>query len=530
MKRNLLAATGLIGAVLLFSTNSTAQNVAINATGAAPNASAMLDINSATMGILIPRMTTAQRTAIVTPANGLQVYDTTTGSFWYYNGAVWVQIATGAAGWTILGNAGTVAATNFLGTTDAVDLVFRVNNTERMRIVSSNGFLGINTTAPTARLQAVAAAVSGNTAISGTIAAQGSGHLAYFNNIALGAFGTLPSALVFADESAAGNSPTLVSRSLNPASYSAAISYSDVWIAGYYGVDNATTGNPPALYGQLNISNTALGGFQSAARGYNNRTAASGNPGYTIGLLGTAVGSTQDGMGVMGEYYGTGGGVRTGGYFTAGANYTYVADNVNNRKVIGAGTVSEIIPTQNNGRVTLTCPESPEYWYIDYGTIQMVNGKAHVDLDPILMEVIIVDAENPLKVITQVNILECNGVAVVNKTATGFDIVELRGGTSTGEIDYQIVARPKTNYGEGRFPQAPSPAGMKDAPITKAKAANPGNRTTMYRWPADWEVYGYDPATYTKIGDVVPGGPHAGKIKIAEGVYSDHLPLEAPKR
>jgi hypothetical protein len=178
----------------------------------------------------------------------------------------------------------------------------------------------------------------------------------------------------------------------------------------------------------------------------------------------------------------------------------------------------------------LTCPESPEYWYIDYGTVQMVNGRAHVELDPILMEVIIVDAENPLKVITQVNILECNGVAVVNKTATGFDIVELRGGTSTGEIDYQIVARPKTNYGEGRFPQAPGPAGMKDAPVTKAKTANTGNRTTMYRWPADWEAYGYDPATYTRIGDVVIGGPHAGKIKIAEGVYSDHFPLQAPQR
>jgi hypothetical protein len=529
MRTKLQAASALIGIALLFSMNATAQNVAINSTGAAPNASAMLDISSVTMGLLIPRMTTAQRTAIVTPATGLQVYDTSTGTFWYFNGTIWVQFATGTPGWSLLGNAGTVAATNFLGTTDNVDLVFRVNNTERMRLVSATGFLGINTTTPTARLQAVATAAAGNTAISGTIAAQGSGHLAYYNNIAVGAFGTLPSALVFADEAAAGNSPSLVSRAMNPASYSAAISYSDIWIAGYYGVDNATTGNPPALYGQLNITNNALAGFQSATRGYNNRT-ATGNPGYSVGVLGTAVGNTQDGIGVLGEYYGTGGTVRTGGYFSAGGNYSYVAENVTNRKIVGSGTVSEIIPTQNNGRVTLTCPESPEYWYIDYGTVQLVNGRAHVELDPILMEVIIVDADNPLKVITQVNILECNGVAVVNKTATGFDIVELRGGTSNGEIDYQIVAKPKTNYGEGRFPQAPAPAGMKDAPIPQAKAANQGNRTTMYRWPADWEVYGYDPATYTKIGDVVIGGPHAGKIKIAEGVYSDHLPLQAPQR
>ncbi len=530
MNTRLHAIAGLIGVAFLISTTSSAQNVAINATGAAPNASAMLDITSTSMGVLIPRMTTAQRTAIAAPATGLQVYDTTTGSFWYFNGAIWVQFAASGLDWALLGNTGTNPAIHFVGTTDAVDLIFRTGNTERMRIVNATGFVGINTTTPSARLQAVAAAAVGNTAISGTIAAQGSGHLAYYNTIALGAFGSLPSALVFADEAAAGNSPALVSRSMSPASYSAAISFSNVWIAGYYGVDNpSNTLNPSSLYGQLNVTNNTLGGFQSAMRGYNNRT-ATGNPGYTIGVLGTANAGSQDGMGVMGEYYGTATGVRTGGYFSAGANYSYVAENVTNRKIVGAGTVSEIIPTTEHGRITLTCPESPEYWYIDYGTVQLVNGRAHVELDPILMDVIVVDAANPLKVITQVNIIECNGVAVINKTATGFDIVELRGGTSSGEIDYQIVAKPKTNYGEGRFPQAPAPAYAKGAEPAQAKAANSGNRTTMYRWPADWEVYKYDPAALTKIGDVVPAGPHAGKYKIAEGVYSDHMPLEAPKR
>ena len=42
-----------------------------------PNPSAALDIVSTSQGILIPRMTTAQRTAITTPAEGLLVYDTT---------------------------------------------------------------------------------------------------------------------------------------------------------------------------------------------------------------------------------------------------------------------------------------------------------------------------------------------------------------------------------------------------------------------------------------------------------------------
>ena len=47
------------------------QNVAINADGSAPDGSAMLDIKSTTKGLLIPRMTTVQRTAIPAPAIGL---------------------------------------------------------------------------------------------------------------------------------------------------------------------------------------------------------------------------------------------------------------------------------------------------------------------------------------------------------------------------------------------------------------------------------------------------------------------------
>ena len=59
-----------------------------------PNASAMLDITSDTQGILAPRMTTAQRTAIVTPANSLWVYDTTLSSYYFYDALTtsWLKV------------------------------------------------------------------------------------------------------------------------------------------------------------------------------------------------------------------------------------------------------------------------------------------------------------------------------------------------------------------------------------------------------------------------------------------------------
>lgn len=68
--------------------------VAINNTASLPNASAMLDVSSTTRGVLVSRVTSAQRVAIVSPADGLWVYDTDTKTFWYFkNGTGWQQIA-----------------------------------------------------------------------------------------------------------------------------------------------------------------------------------------------------------------------------------------------------------------------------------------------------------------------------------------------------------------------------------------------------------------------------------------------------
>jgi hypothetical protein len=50
-----------------------------------PNATSLLDLTSTTQGLLVPRMTTAQRNAITTPANSLLVYDTTLRAYYYYD-------------------------------------------------------------------------------------------------------------------------------------------------------------------------------------------------------------------------------------------------------------------------------------------------------------------------------------------------------------------------------------------------------------------------------------------------------------
>lgn len=59
-----------------------------------PDPSAMLDVQSTTKGLLAPRMTTAQRTAVVSPANGLLVYDTDLNGFYYFDGTQWIKLET----------------------------------------------------------------------------------------------------------------------------------------------------------------------------------------------------------------------------------------------------------------------------------------------------------------------------------------------------------------------------------------------------------------------------------------------------
>jgi hypothetical protein len=61
-------------------------------TGAAPDASAVLELRATTKGFLPPRMTTAQKNAIATPATGLVVYDTTLNKLALYTGAAWETV------------------------------------------------------------------------------------------------------------------------------------------------------------------------------------------------------------------------------------------------------------------------------------------------------------------------------------------------------------------------------------------------------------------------------------------------------
>src|ERR1051326_2861327 len=173
------AAFGMIAA-FHFSSHMYAQNVGINPNGIAPNASAGLDVDFTNKGILIPRVSlssTTDVTTIASPANSLLVYNTNsamtggTVGYWYYDTGIpaWVQLLNGGSpgtAWLTLGNTGTTAGTNFIGTTDAKDLVFKTSGTEWMRILSG-GDVGIGATAPVTAEGAKLFVDNGNIAFEG---------------------------------------------------------------------------------------------------------------------------------------------------------------------------------------------------------------------------------------------------------------------------------------------------------------------------------------------------------------------------
>jgi len=154
MKRNQFHKNGFIllcfFALLFFTMKGTSQSLAVNATGAPANASALLDVSSSNKGILVPRVAltgTGDVATIPGAATSLLIYNTATISnvtpgYYYWNGSAWTKVVTGTA-WSLTGNSGTSTASNFIGTTDNVPLVFKVNNQKAGLIdVAANLFLG----------------------------------------------------------------------------------------------------------------------------------------------------------------------------------------------------------------------------------------------------------------------------------------------------------------------------------------------------------------------------------------------------
>ncbi len=124
----------------------------------APAASALVDLSSTAKGFLPPRMTTAQRDGIASPATGLLIYNATSNEYNLYNGTSWGAVGVGwAASSTDIyntnsGNVG-IGTTNPLNKLDvsgaaAIGTYAGVNTGPSNGLIVS-GNVGIGTASPT---------------------------------------------------------------------------------------------------------------------------------------------------------------------------------------------------------------------------------------------------------------------------------------------------------------------------------------------------------------------------------------------
>ena len=130
-------------------------NVAINATGAAAQPTALLDVISITQGIFLPRFPALPAAAAL--PDGLTVFKTGVNrGFYVVQSGAWTMLQPGNDGWDLYGNY-LVNPINpnpdFIGTTDNRPMYFRTNNLHRMRLDATTGFLGVGYPAATSALE-----------------------------------------------------------------------------------------------------------------------------------------------------------------------------------------------------------------------------------------------------------------------------------------------------------------------------------------------------------------------------------------
>ena len=435
-----------------------------------------LDVSSSTNGFVPPRVAlsaTNVQAPVVNPQGGAIpagtiVQNTATAGaspnnvvpgLYYWDGTRWVAFAGSPGGldWSLTGNSGTTAGTNFLGTTDAQDIRFHTNGTERARILSG-GTLCVNSVGTTySQLTVVGAGT--NDAVAGSAN----------DNIANGFWGrnahATGTAIIGASNGLGGVFPTLGAGVAGSAINGHGVS----GITGNGAPNNSSHNGHTAGYFSLDTDNNPATNNSSAFAQIAGKDEQSvpdiAAPSRRILYGGYFVGGTAAG-GQSYSYVGLKYNHNNNATATGGTDY----------KVVGNGSNSTLILDENKEPRVLFSPEAPEILFQDFGTAKLVNGEAVIKLDPLLTRSIYVSQEHPLKVFIQLE-GNCNGVYVTDKTAEGFRVVELNNGSSNVSFSWQIVASRADSKDENgnvtsehvglRFPYGPKP--LKEPTLSSKK-------------------------------------------------------------
>jgi hypothetical protein len=313
-----------------------------------PNTKAALDIQSPSngTGVLIPRLTAAQRTGIASPPQGLMVYQTdgtasggTQTGFWYYAGT--------SGGWVYLDPAPSTSGLTlpYVGTTSTSSAAFAVVNTGAGQALSGtvggNGTAAVrgeNTNSTSGSGAGVLGVAVSGYGVRGTASGTNGYGVSGESNNSRGVSGTSASGVgVYGTASNNSNTSGAVVGA-NTDSGNSAVGVLGTTASGYgvrgtasatggYGVAGeatdsfgvyGTSDTGSGVYGQTNISGAGLAGvvgsnssssgigvLGTTTSGYGVRGEATGSSGYGV----TGVASANNGIGVLGTVTGAATGV-----------------------------------------------------------------------------------------------------------------------------------------------------------------------------------------------------------------------------
>jgi hypothetical protein len=243
---------------------------------------------------------------------------------------------------------------------------------------------------------------------------------------------------------------------------------------------NSVEGNYAKLgtadYGVLGQSFSGDGVYGQSDRSNGDGVVGVANGSYACGVYGTS----NNGDGVYGYTLGGNYGVygRSDAEFIMGSFKGYgvygEADNCvgvygrseNNTGVVGAsntgvaiaaagdfvcyGSKAAEVKLKDGTLKRLFAEEAAEVYFNDYGEETLNFGRTHIELDPLFLQTVTINDQHPMKVFVQLND-NCKGVFVTNRSATGFDVIELQNGSSNAHFTYRVVCKRKY-YEDERLP------------------------------------------------------------------------------
>jgi hypothetical protein len=435
----------LVAGLFAYTATALHAQVGINNTGTTPDASAILDLQTGNTGVnkgFLPQSVALAASNVAAPvtgaATGLIVYNTATAGtspnnvlpgYYYWNGSAWLGMG---------------APTMGTGITSYVAVWTPNNNTLGTGSIRDNGTeIGVNA-APAGGEELLAEDAHGDYSILGFagdeqgIYAFGSKEGGYFTD-------SLGDRAWIGDAGWPGGA-NIISAQSNQAIL--ADDENGFGVNGYGQNSGGYFSDPSGDYSYLADNGSENGIY---AYGFNDGGAFvsysydAGTSSYDLEDYAYIAMNTDE----------------AGGYFEDGlGDYTYIATG-------GSALTSNVpksteIKDETGQERMLFCNESPEVMFEDYGEGQLINGKAHISLDPLLAKNVAIGEKHPLRVYIEL-LGDCNGTYVSNRSATGFDVVELKNGTSNTAFQWHIICNRANeagqyhNFADKRFPVGPGP-------------------------------------------------------------------------